>query len=143
VRLSIDLDSDLRGIAAVAARAGNLRPMLERAADDIQQANTDHIRKARFKPLSAEQARRKARRGLSTRPLLGGELERSVAGRGRFAVRRVDVHEVRVGTKDPVANLHKAGTKRMPARPPVRLTPGLRRLLIQRLTAHVLDDSPR
>jgi hypothetical protein len=143
VRLSIDLDSDLRGIVAVAARAGNLRPALERAADDMQEANADHIRRARFKPLSVEHARQKARRGLSTRPLLGGELERSVAGRGRFAVRKVDVDEVRVGTKDPVANLHKAGTKRMPARPPVKLTPALRRLLVRRLTAHVLDDSLR
>jgi hypothetical protein len=140
VRLNLDVRADLAGIEAVRRRLANMRPALRDVADDLQRGQADRFRSVRFRPLSPAYAARKARLGLSTRPLAGGELERSVLGRGRYAVKRIADSVVEVGTSDPVARLHKAGTVTMPKRAPV-VSPArqLRARLVQRLTEHILD----
>jgi phage gpG-like protein len=140
VRLNIDVDPDLHGLELIRRRLANARPALARIADDLQEGQAARFQNVRFKPLGAAYAARKARAGLSIRPLAGGELERSVLGRGQYAVRRIGNDLVEVGTSNPVARIHKVGTKHMPKRAPVASpSKKLRERLTQRLSDHVLD----
>jgi hypothetical protein len=100
-------------------RAEQLRPAFEAVAVDFR-----NLEKRRFSgqagwaPLSPEYAKRKAAGGRPARPLAGGALERSLTvQRSRFSVRRINRASMFVGTRNPVANLHNSGTKRMPKRP--------------------------
>lgn len=112
-----------RRLAEMQARAQYPREALEAVGDDFL-----HLEAARFagaaawQPLSAAYAKRKAARGLSTRPLVGGALQDSLTKRGtRYSVRQIDQRSILMGTSDPVAHLHQDGTRRggkgMPARP--------------------------
>lgn len=76
-------------------------------------------------PLSPAYAARKARthpgRGILVRE---GDLRASLTGpsaRGSF--RRATSTSLTIGTSDPKAVYHKHGTSRMPARPPISVTP--------------------
>jgi phage gpG-like protein len=140
VRLNLDVDADLAELDLMRRRLANARGVLEVVADDLQTAQAERFTSVRFRPLTPQYAARKARRGLSTRPLAGGELERSVLGRGHYAVRRVGDDVAEVGTANPVARIHKAGTARMPKRAPVvSPTKRVRAGLTERIRAHVLD----
>lgn len=81
------------------------------------------LRGASWRPLKPVSAARKARRGRSTRPLVGGALERSLTtARAAGSVRRLAKRSVVVGTRNPVAHLHQGGTRNMPARKVVSVT---------------------
>jgi hypothetical protein len=106
-------------------RAQQLRPAFEAVAVDFR-----NLEKRRFggqagwAPLSPEYAKRKAAGGRPPQPLAGGALERSLTVQGaKYSVRRINRASMFVGTRNPVANLHREGTKRMPARPPVDVRP--------------------
>jgi hypothetical protein len=105
-------------------RTQHLRPAFEAVATDF--LNLERRRfagAARWAPLSPEYARRKAAGGRPILPLAGGALERSLTRkRAKYSVRRINRLSMFVGTRDPVANLHRKGTRRMPARPPVDIT---------------------
>lgn len=105
------------------AHAGALRPaLLDIAADFHNEERQLFDGKGHWKPLDPAWAARKARLGFGTRTLImGGALEESlISSTGKWSVTEVGDSELLVGTKDPVAHLHQAGTKKMPARPPVR-----------------------
>jgi phage gpG-like protein len=116
MRIEVTIVGDValdRRLAEMAARAEHPQAALDAVGDDFL-----HLEAARFaggagwQPLSAAYARRKAFRGRSTRPLVGGLLEDSLTRSGtRFSVRQTDQHSILMGTSDPVAHLHQKGTK--------------------------------
>lgn len=111
----------------LARNAEEPREALQEVADDFLQLQQRRFARASaiWRPLKPESARRKARRGLSTEPLVGGRLEASLTIRGAtYQVRRMNVRSITLGTRDPSAHLHQRGTsKKLPARPPVSLSP--------------------
>jgi phage gpG-like protein len=125
VEVTVDdhgLSTKLEGLAG---RAAAIRPALVLIADDFLDEERDLFAgRAHWAPLDPAWAARKAKRGLGTRTLvLTGHLERSlVSTDSKYSVRQVDGNELLVGTRDPVAILHQAGTRKMPPRPPVRTT---------------------
>ena len=140
-RLGLDVDVDSSGLARIQQRLQRARPALERIADDLQETQAARFDSTRFRKLNPVYERLKASRGLPRRPLAGGKLDRSVHGRGQYAVRRVGDDLVEVGTRDPVARLHRAGTTNMPRRNPVaNPTKQVKGRLVERLRTHVLDD---
>lgn len=106
-------------------RAGTLRPALLAIAEDFHAEEAELFAgRAHWKPLDPAWTARKAALGFGSRTLvLRGHLEESLIGTGgKWSVQEISDNELLVGTKDPVAHLHQAGTKKMPARQPVRTT---------------------
>lgn len=106
-------------------RARHVTPALEQIADDFLVIQRRRFSGgAQWKPLSAEWAIRKAASGRPVTPLAGGNLERSLTRKGaQFSIRRINNGgAITLGTSDPVAHLHRDGTKKLPRRPPVSLS---------------------
>lgn len=109
-------------INGVRLRAIDAAPVFEAIADDFGELERQRFRSgASWRPDTPAWTARKAREGASLRTLVyTGTLERSLTQRGaRFSRRRVTRSGVTMGTRDPVGNLLRRGTKRSPARPPV------------------------
>lgn len=129
MRLDLDSHADLRDLLDRLRRVEDPRPGLDAAVDAAQEGLVRRLRAGVSPPLARATVERRARRGLGRRPLTGGELEASLAGRGRYAVRRVNRDDARVGTADPVANLHQGRTRsgtRLPRRDVVVATRPIR-----------------
>lgn len=110
---------------ALKRRAGTLRPALLMIAADFHNEERELFAgRAHWKPLDPAWTVRKAKLGFGSRTLvLTGHLEESLIGSGgKWSVEEVGDNELLVGTRDPVAHLHQAGTRKMPARQPVRTT---------------------
>lgn len=145
-RVRLDVDAATVGIGMVRSRLARMRPALEAVADELQDAQAERFTSVRFRRLSPAYARRKARRGLSSRPLTGGDLERDVLGRGPHSIKRIGREDVAVGVGNPVARIHKAGRKaggrggQMPRRAPIA-SPSrqVRERLLARIRDHVLN----
>lgn len=87
------------------------RPALEAVADTFfNKVEPAWLSQAQWQPLAPDSLRRKRRKGLPSRPLLGGTLERSLRG-GRYRVRRLNKQSVTVGTRHPLAHIHNKGTR--------------------------------
>lgn len=126
MRLDVRLNAAdaLRRVRAMDDAASTPREALQDAADLRLRQQQEYVRSAPWKPLAAKSARRKAAKGRTTRPLLGGRLEKSLTvQRSRGSIRRFAKSSVLVGTSNPVARLHQKGTRRgLPARPVIRVT---------------------
>lgn len=120
MRLDLDASTNLRPLLDALARTDDPRPGLQAAVDAAQVELVARLHRGIRPPLARATIERRARRGLSPRPLTGGELERSLAGEGRYAVERVNYDDARVGTRDPVANVHE-GRNRKGTRLPRRV----------------------
>jgi phage gpG-like protein len=63
---------------------------------------------------------------------LTGTLRRSLTQpNARYSTRRLTAEEMIVGTSDPKARFHFSGTRRMPKRPPISLTPAQQRRIVK------------
>jgi phage gpG-like protein len=125
VNITVDDAPAHAQLTALRARAGTLRPALLAIADDFHADEAELFAgRAHWKPLDPAWAARKAELGFGGRTLvLRGHLEESLVSAGaKWSVQEISDNELLVGTKDPVAHLHQAGTKKMPARQPVRTT---------------------
>jgi hypothetical protein len=116
MRLEVTIVGDValdRRLADLAARSSYPREALEAVGDDFLNIEQGRFAgDAGWKPLSSAYARRKARRGLPTQPLVGGALEASLTRAGtRYSVRQIDRSSILMGTSDPVAHLHQQGTR--------------------------------
>jgi hypothetical protein len=126
-------------------RAKHVTPALDEIADDFLAVQRRRFSAAAaiWQPLSPESAVRKARSGRAPVPLVGGELESSLTRRGaRFAVRRIGDNSVTLGTSDPVAHLHRDGTRRLPRRPPVSLSRADERRWVRIIERHLSGERP-
>lgn len=147
VRLDeVTLQHLLDALDGRADRAQVLRPAFHEIADDFYEIERRRFAAgmAHWQPLSHAYALRKAARGRSVVPLVGGDLEKSLTRKGaRWSVRRVTNTALFIGTKDPVTNLHQGGTRRMPARPPVDVTDRDKKRWGQMLLQHVSGGRAR
>lgn len=106
-------------LSAMDAAAENPKDALLEVADlFFTVTEPGYWRAARWVPLRPDSARRKRKRGLPARPLVGGTLERSLTSKGaRYQVRRVSKSSVTLGTSHPLAAIHDKGTRgALPAR---------------------------
>ena len=78
-----------------------------------------YLRTAQWIPLKPDTIRRKLKLGRTSRPLLGGTLERSLTRKGaQFTVRRISTKSITIGTRHPLASIHDKGTRgALPRRP--------------------------
>lgn len=110
----------------LAANAIEPTEALDAIADDFLRVQQRRFSEASaiWKPLKPISALRKAARGRSTAPLVGGTLEESLTHAGaRYAVRREAKSSITLGTREPTAHLHRDGTRRgLPKRPPVAIS---------------------
>lgn len=137
--LSVEVETRLTALDRLMDRSTHTRHVLEAVANVVRAHNARYIRTARYAPLKPRTIRQKRTRGRPARPLVGGDLERSLqTANAPFALTRLNRDLLVVGTKDPVANLHVTGNKRMPARPPVKVTPALRRQIRETLIRELL-----
>lgn len=122
--LSVDAGSIARFVSTtseIGERASDLRPVWPGVVDDFRAVQARRFSGGAGWPAdtSAWQAR-KAREGKGNRTLIyTGTLERSLTRQGRYSLERRGKTELRVGTRDPVANLLAAGARGAPPRPPV------------------------
>lgn len=123
--LGVEAGSLLKRLRGMESFAIAPRQALEAVAALRVQQQIRWLNTARFKPLAPVSAKRKASKGRTTRPLLGGNLEKSLTTRrAKGSVRRINKVSVVVGTRNALAPLHQAGTRRgMPRRPVVAVTP--------------------
>jgi phage gpG-like protein len=80
------------------------------------------------------------------KPILqsSGTLMRSLMQpNARFSMRRITEEEMSIGTSDPKAVFHFNGTRRMPARPPVALTPPQAQRIVKVLRDGLVDVAKR
>lgn len=126
-------------------RAQALRPAFDAVADDfLQMQRSRFAGGAGWAPLSPAYAVRKAMTGRGTRPLAGGALEASMTRRGaRYSVRRITSKSMFMGTRNPVANLHNAGTRRMPKRPLITVRGSDRERWGDLFAEHLRGGGPR
>lgn len=131
-------------LAALRARVIDTRPALLAVAEDFR-----NIEQMRFlgsndwAPDTADWRGRKSREGRSTRTLVyTGALERSLTRQGsKYSVRRITRRTLVVGTRDPVAHLVSGGTKKMAARPLLRIDDVDRRRWQDYVLYHLLGVS--
>lgn len=158
MRLTASTTQSTPTIDRLLSRTLNPGPTLRRTADVLRQNNARYVKTARYRPLDPEYAAEKAEERGTTRPLVGGSLEASITNpRHRWHLTIINRNEVRVGTKHPLANIHRKGARigkrvgrgaaggkndlralRMPRRVPVRLTPKHRRAALEALRADLL-----
>jgi phage gpG-like protein len=115
-----EADSVLDLLGGTARRVDRLRPGLLPIADEMRERNADIFStrgRGTWQALDAATVKRKG----NSRPLIdkGGLLRSLTRRRVKDAVERVTQDSVYVGTKNPIATLHKRGTGRMPARDPI------------------------
>lgn len=97
---------------------------------------------AQWVPLRPKYAKVKLRRRGTTRPMIGGELERSLTRKGsRYHVRRIARQSIFIGTRDPVANIHNSGSlrRRIPPRMLIHLTRADRKELRDVFARHLMS----
>lgn len=140
MRLTASTTQSTPSIDRLLSRTLNPGPTLRRAANTLRENNARYVKTARYRPLDPEYAAEKSRERGTTRPLVGGELEASITNpRHRNHLSVITRNEVRVGTKHPLARIHKKGVAgRMPRRVPVKLTPKHRRAALDALRADLL-----
>ncbi len=124
MRLEVEPFGDALGdgglLSAIASRAGRTGPALSSAADAFRDRAARVFATAGFgawAPLAVGTARRK---GHGRVLIDDGGLLRSLTVRGdRYHVQRVTADELFVGTRNPVAHLHRDGARGRPKRNPV------------------------
>jgi hypothetical protein len=138
MKLVIDVQgADGPVLNQVADRVDNLEPALLDAADTFRSREQQVFATAAggsWDPLDPSTVKRKG----SSRVLVDdGGLLRSLTVRGdRYHVERVTPDELLVGTRNPVAHLHRDGARGMPRRDPVPPTTAAERA---QFTAGLLD----
>ncbi len=117
--VNIDAKAVLDQLAGMASAATDPREAFVEVGDLFLDQEKKYWRSASWIPLKPDSARRKAKRGRSTRPLVGGSLEKSLTIKGaRYTVRRINKQSITMGTRHPLANIHDKGTRgALPRRP--------------------------
>lgn len=116
-RFRVD-DSGVRDLVRnLRERGGDLRPVLEPAAEDLVQRFAAAFERGgvrrRWRRLSRDYARRKAAEGYGGKTLIRtGGLQRSYLQQGPFRHKRVWRRGLAVGSAHPLAHLHERGAKR-------------------------------
>lgn len=104
---------------AIANAATNPRDAFVEVGDLFLDRERRYFGTAQWIPLKPDSARRKRKRGLPARPLVGGTLEKSLTVKGaRYTVRRINRLSIVMGTRHPLAHIHDKGTRgKLPRRP--------------------------
>ena len=133
-------------IGGLGLRAGNRQPHARPVADIVNKSTDQRFRTrgaGSWPPLSDETVDRKHRAGQPETMLIGtGRLHRAVTTQ---TAKPVGPDEIAVGGPDmpPYARYLEHGTKDMPARKPVELTPADRTLITGLVNDHIVKGTRR
>lgn len=95
-------------------------------------------------PLSPRYAAQKRRAGYAGGILVRtGRLRASLTGGSADSITRIKPQDLEVGTRVPYAKYHQGGTRKMPARPPLRVTAAQKRFLLQLIQRFAVNKGLR
>ncbi len=138
----------LRRVLVVYERVNNLQPAFERMLPALQQYSENYFARGGayegnppFAPLSARYAKWKARRYPGA-PILtrSGRLRASLASVTNDSIADATADALTFGTRVPYATYHQFGTRKMPKRPPLKLSKPLGARLITILRDYLLEQ---
>lgn len=128
-----------RTLGLTGNRLKNLSPVWEAWAIDFR-AKESYLFDAEgaaqgygsWAPLSPKYAEQKRRDGFTGGILVRtGKLKASLSSVGAGSITKITPSSLEIGTSIPYAKYHQGGTRRMPARPPIRVTDAQRQFLIK------------
>lgn len=128
-----DIDGDERvehQLLGMAARAVETRPVMALIARSLREMEQEVFETAGhgdWPELAESTMRQKAREGYSTAPnavlIASGDLVTSLTSESPDHIEHISDEGLDFGTADPKAGYHMTGTSKMPARPPIMVTP--------------------
>jgi len=128
-----------RTLGLTVTRLTNMRPVFDDIATDFmagedalfgfQGAAGEH---GKWAPVDPTYAAAKKAAGFGSKILVRtGDLRKSLTKRGGDNIRRIGRQRMEVGTRVKYAKFHQRGTRRMPAREPIRVTDNQKRFWVR------------
>lgn len=120
----------------------DLRPAWKLISDDFYEMEANLFKSQgasgneAWKPLAASTLRRKKGPSILDET---GALRRSLTQSGGKNILSIKKMEVRMGTRDPKAKFHFYGTRRMPRRRPIQVTPNDTRRWVKLMQRHLVS----
>lgn len=144
-------EKPLKRVLVVYERVNNLQPAFERMLPVLQQYSENYLARGGayegnppFAPLSSRYAKWKARR-YPNAPILtrSGRLRASLASATNDSIADATQDALTYGTRVPYAVYHQFGTRKMPKRPPLKLSKPLSARLITILRDYLLEQGEK
>lgn len=138
----------LKRALVVYERVQDLSPAFERILPLLQQytesylaAEGAHEGNPRFAPLSPRYARYKAKR-YPNAPILtrSGRMRQSLAGITTDSIADITPDTLTYGTRVPYALYHQTGTRKMPKRPPLKLSKPLSTRILTAMRNYLIEQ---
>lgn len=141
-------DEEAHRVAGIGDRAGDIRPLLPGVRREFLAAEDEQFRTHKgWKRGAPATIAEKARHGWGPEPLEAtGRLRYSLTRAANpDAIAKADASSITLGTRDPVARIHKGAkpSNPMPRRNPIPVRKALRTDFIEDLRGHLLGTDQR